>query len=94
MVWAKMPEGYQSPGYVIVSIFTPEGKDAVINVYGMHETKKEADKERRRMIQDQVERERSTENELMKRWSLFVRKVADIPQMNRLMDEQEKKTDG
>jgi hypothetical protein len=89
MPWQKLPEGYKSPGYVIVSIYTPEGQDAIINVYGMYETLAIAKREQRRMIRETREH---GANELdMQRWSLFPRKVADIDQMNRLMDEEEKK---
>lgn len=87
MTWQKLPEGYQSPGYVIVSIFTPESKDAVVNVYGMYETAAIAKREKNRMIRETEEHERTPRSELMKRWSLFVRKVADIDQMNRLLED-------
>lgn len=85
MAFAPLPEGYVSPGYVIVSIFTPEGKDAVINVYGMYD-KKEAVKAKRRMV---TETQKYHTDEEMKQWSLFVRKVADIDQMNRLLEAKD-----
>ena len=87
MVSDKTPEGYESPGFVIVSVFVKTvGAPPIVNVYGMYPSRAEANKDKRKMLRET--REHSTAAE-MDGWELHVRTVHDIPQMNRLLDEQE-----
>ncbi len=87
MAWSKLPKGYKSPGYVAVTIYTPAGKPPIVNVYGMYETRAAATADMEKDMTKLIELEGP---QVVHNLSYFVRKVNDIPQMNRLMEEQEK----
>ena len=87
MAFAKIPEGYVHPGYVVVTLFTGKA-EPVVNVYGTYATRAEAHRERRQMIRDEIAQRGE---DALRHLSLFVRPIHDIPQLNRLLEEQEAK---
>ncbi len=84
MTWNQLPEGYVSPGFVIVTMYAPEGKPPYVHVYGMYETRAKAMTEVR---SDLKRMEEAGEDISQLQW--WIRKVSDIPQMNRLLEKEQ-----